>query len=86
MFGFSGSFAFQWPEIFKFRRWNWINFDFVNVNVEYSWFEGKSFECVFILLGVGFYLQWYNQAWHDHAASLVKKMGLWRGEVGDEDA
>jgi len=81
MFGFSGSFAFQWPEIFKFRKWNWVNFDFCNVNCEYSWWNGKSFECVFIILGVGFYLQWYNQAWHDHAAELVTKMGL-----NDEDA
>ena len=83
MFGFSGSFAFQWPEIFKFRQWNWVNFDFCNISFEVSWFEGKSFECVFIILGLGFYLNWYNQAWHDHAKALVKEMKLWRS---DEDA
>lgn len=58
MFGFSGSWAFQWPEIFKFGKWNWVNFDFCNVSLEYTWFKGKHFECVFIILGVGFYLQW----------------------------
>ncbi len=76
MFGFGGAWAFQWPEIFKFRKWNWVNFDFCNISFEVSWWEGKSFEGVFIILGVGFYLNWYNQAWHDHAASLVEKMGL----------
>ena len=84
MFGFDGRFAFQWPEIFKFRKWNWVNFDFINVNFEYCWFNGKSFELVFIILGLGFYLNWYNQAWHDHAKSLVKNMKLC-GEDDDYD-
>jgi len=86
MFGFDGRFAFQWPEIFKFRTWNWVNFDFINVNFEYCWFEGKSFELVFIILGLGFYLNWYNQAWHDHAKSLVKNMKLWREDDDYDDS
>lgn len=74
MLGFSGSFAFQWLEIFKFRSWNWVNFDFVNVSFEFGWFNGKSFECVFIILGLGFYLNWYSKLWDEHAKALVKEI------------
>ncbi len=78
MFGFSGSWVFQWVEIFKFSKWNWINFDFCNVGAEISWFRGKSFEGVFILFGVGFHLDWYDQAtrkrWKENDGKSFEEM------------
>ena len=65
MFGFGGWWVFQWREIFKFSEWIWIKFDFCNITLEITWFRGKSFECGFILFGIGFHLEWHDQATRD---------------------
>ena len=87
MFGFEGSWVFQWSEIFKFRRWNWINFDFCNVNFEVSWYNGKSFECVFIILGLGFYLGWDDKATRDRwVADSGKSFDELLKDINDENS
>lgn len=65
MFGLEVTWAFQWHEIFKVGKWNWVNFDLCNISLEVAWFKGKSFDVVFILFGVGFYLNWYDKASRD---------------------
>lgn len=78
MFGFGGWWVFQWPEIFKFGQWNWVNFDFCNIGLEISWFGGKSFEGVFILFGIGFHLDWHDRAtlerWKRHESLSFKEL------------
>lgn len=87
MFGFSGYWAFQWPEIFKFGRWNWVNFDFCNVNFEVNWFKGKHFECVFIILGLGFYLGWDDKATRDRwVADSGKSFDELLKDINDENS
>ncbi len=87
MFGIEVTWTFQWPEIFKFGKWNWVNFDFCNVGLEFSWFRGKSFEGVFILFGVGFYLNWYDKASRDR---FERQLGMsfeeLMKEINDENS
>lgn len=70
---FEGNLIFQWPEIFKFKQWNWINFDFFHVWVEVCWYGGKSFECRIVILGLGFGMDWHSKASRAHMEELVKK-------------
>lgn len=55
--GWSWTFYWQWPELFKFRKWNWINFDFCHIMLEAGTYKGTYFEFTFVILGIGFYVE-----------------------------
>lgn len=52
---------FQWPEIFKFREYNWINFELIHIGFEAGNYKGTYFEVTFILLGIGFWAEVFEK-------------------------
>ncbi len=56
----------QWPEWFKWRRMNWLNFDPIRLSFEWDRvLRVVSIETCFVLLGVGFYLTLKRESAHD---------------------
>ena len=71
--GITGWWVFQWPEIFKLRQWNWINFDFFEIGFEVCTFNGKHIEFKFVILGVGFFSEWNDKATRDKWARWARE-------------
>jgi len=48
---------FQWLEWPQIRTYNWLNFEFCRIGVEYTKYHRRGeWELVFIILGIGFRL------------------------------
>lgn len=52
----------QWPELTKFKKWNWINFSPIRIEFEAGSYKGSYWEVIFIIMGFGFMFQSYNKA------------------------
>ena len=51
---------FQWPELFKYKEWNWINFTPIQLSFEAGRYKGAYAEVTLVVLGIGFWAEIYN--------------------------
>lgn len=54
------NFYCQWGELFRFRRMNWINFDFIKLTVEVGGYKGRYLEVEAAILGLGVCFEWHD--------------------------
>ena len=74
--GITGWWVFQWPDILKLGKWNWVNFDFFDIGFEVDTFKGTHLEFKFVILGIGFFSDGNDKA-------TLEKWDRWSREGTD---
>lgn len=69
---------FQWMDLLRYRKMNWINLDFCHIGFEFGTYKGTYLEFACVLLGVGFYFEWAHKpsrkAWADEMNARVAEV------------
>lgn len=66
----------QWPNLFRFKSFNWIDFSILNVTFEYGTYKGTYLEITVMVMGLGINIEFVDRA----------SRAAWMAGMGDVEA